>query len=92
MSGPVTELSGYIPDFRFELYDLTRYSDGKRCFRHPATDQRTLVLIIDGEVEILIFPKGSAKPFSDQRDLLIRKTPGILSGRIVDPFIRQREI
>jgi len=29
MSGPVTELSGYIPDFRFDLYDLTRFPDGE---------------------------------------------------------------
>jgi predicted transposase/invertase (TIGR01784 family) len=27
LSGPVDDLSGYIPDFGFELYDLHRYSD-----------------------------------------------------------------
>jgi hypothetical protein len=26
-SGPVEELSGYIPDFSFDLHDLTRYKD-----------------------------------------------------------------
>ena len=27
LSGPVKELTGYIPDFGFDLYDLTRFSD-----------------------------------------------------------------
>jgi len=44
------------------------------------------------EVEILIFPIDAAKRPSDQRDQLIRKTSGILSGRKVDPIIWQREI
>jgi hypothetical protein len=27
LSGPVEELSGYIPDFRFLLYDLNRFTE-----------------------------------------------------------------
>jgi len=61
----------------------------------PQTQTHTIEIpkeYLNVEVEILIFPIGSTKPYSDQSDQLIRKTSGILSGRKVDPIIWQREI
>lgn len=61
----------------------------------PQTQRHTIEIpkeYLNMEVEILIFPIHAAKRPSDQRDQLIRKTSGILSGRKVDPIIWQREI
>jgi len=61
----------------------------------PQTQRHTIEIpkeYLNMEVEILIFPIDAAKRPSDQRDQLIRKTSGILSGRKVDPIIWQREI
>jgi len=47
---------------------------------------------LNREVEILVFPLSSTKLHSDQRDNIITKTSGILSGKKIDPVIWQRQI